>query len=185
MNSLARFHRQSAFTLLELLAAIAIVAVLAAIAIPSFDVLNNRRISQSQVENLKRALVLARQTAVTKNRTTVVCPSANGSTCQDRSAWSKGLLIYENFDADDGFNNNVDRLLEYIPGVTNVAGRHASSHLQHSLSSNKNRATFSAQGFTNDWQTFTYCDGNARQKFRITLIKTGRIKVTAGDDSSC
>jgi prepilin-type N-terminal cleavage/methylation domain-containing protein len=177
-------QRNAGFTLLELMIVVSIVAILTAIAVPSFNYLNNRRITQSQVENLHRALTMARQTAVISNRQTIVCPSANGTICGDANAWSNGFMIYEDRDNSEDFSS-TDRLLEYIPGVRNVVGRQNSSHLIHHLTSNKNQATFSPLGFTPDWQTFIYCDGDNEQKFKISLIRTGRIKVESGDGSSC
>jgi len=180
-------QRNAGFTLLELMIVVSIVTVLTAIAVPSFDYLNNRRITQSQVENLQRALTMARQTAVTSNRKTIVCPSAGGNTCTDSNDWSYGYMVYEDRDNNERFGSN-DRLIEYIPGVRNVAGKQGSSHFTHKLTSNAsngNYAAFSTQGFTQEWQTFTYCNSERQQKFTISLINTGRIKVKAGDDSSC
>jgi type IV fimbrial biogenesis protein FimT len=178
-------QRHAGFTLLELLVAMSIVAVVSAIAIPSFSYINNQRITQSQVDNLQRALAMARQTAIATNRPTIICPSGDGASCGDQDMWSRGYMIYQDSNRNDTYDSSTDRLLEYIPGVRNVATRQDTSHFRHSLSSNHARAAFSTQGFTSDWQTFTYCNGEQRQAFKVTLNRTGRAQVRAGDDSSC
>jgi type IV fimbrial biogenesis protein FimT len=177
--------RNAGFTLLELLIAISIVALLSAIALPGFDILNNKRISQSQVENLQRALTMARQSAMTSNRPTIVCPSSDGGACEDRSAWTRGFMIFEDRNFDGVYSAATDRLLEYIPGVRNVATRHDTRHYRHALSSNRDRAAFTAQGFTSSMQTFTYCDGNSRKAYELTLNMAGRVQLRHGDGSSC
>lgn len=180
-------QRSAGFTLLELLVAMSIVAVVSAIAIPSFSYINNQRITQSQVDNLQRALAMARQTAIATNRPTIICPSGDGASCGDQDMWSRGFMIYQDSDRSETYDSSTDRLLEYIPGVKNVATRQDTSHFRHSLRSNgpNDRAMFTAQGFSTDLQTFTYCNGEQRQAFTITLNRTGRAKVRAGDDSAC
>jgi len=180
---------QNGFTLLELLISIGIVAILAAIAVPSFDYLNNRRVTQTQVENLQRALALARQTALAKNRQVVLCPSSDGNACVVAGDWSSGYLVYIDANKNETFDSAAgDVPVEFIYGVRSVAGRQSSSNLRHKLLSNINekRAVFNAQGFTvGHMQTFTYCDGNGQKKFTLTVNITGRVQVAAGDDSSC
>lgn len=180
-------RRQYGFTLLELLVTVSIVVVLTAVALPSFNFVNNKRIAQSQVDNLQRALALARQTAIASNKPTVVCPSGDGASCGDAEAWSRGFMIYEDSNRNEAYDDSADRLLEYIPGVKNVATRQDTSHLIHSLTSNgaDNRVTFTSQGFTNDMQTFTYCDGERRKAFTVILNMAGRVKVKTENGSSC
>lgn len=178
-------HRHAGFTLMELLIAISIIAILSAIAVPSFNFMNNKRISETQVENLQRALLMARQSAIATNRPTIVCASANGATCGDESMWSRGFMVYEDSDRNGTFSGNADRLLEYIPGVKNVATRQDTSHFRHSLSSTNSKAGFNAQGFTTDWQTFTYCDGNEEHAFELVLSRTGHVRLADGDGASC
>lgn len=180
-------QRHCGFTLLELLVTLSIVAILSAIALPSFNFMNNKRIAQTQVDNLQRTLALARQTAIASNKPTVVCPSGDGASCGEDDNWSFGMMVYEDNNRNETYDSDSDRLLEYIPGVKNVATRQDTSHFTHSLTSNSpaHRAAFSSQGFTTDLQTFTYCDGEQRKAFEVSLIMTGRVKVKPGDGSSC
>lgn len=171
-------QRHAGFTLLELLIAVSIIAILMAVAVPSFDYVNSRIITKSQVENLQRTLSMARQTAVTKNRQTIVCPSASGSTCKNDNDWSYGFMAFVDKNSDETFTANQDQLLEYVAGVKNVATRQDTSSFADTLkSSSSSPVIFSAQGSTMlANQTLTYCNRDNKSKYEVRLSKTGRIK---------
>lgn len=173
-------QRQAGFTLLELLITVGIIAILMAIAVPSFDYLNNKHITQSQVENLQRTLSMARQTAVTKNRQTIVCPSSSGNTCSNDNDWSYGFMAFVDKNNDEAFSASQDQLLEYVAGVKNVATRQDTSSFADTLkSSNNSPVKFTAQGSSMlTSQTLIYCDRHGKAKFALTLNRTGRIKVS-------
>lgn len=86
--------RQHGLTLLEVLTAIAIVAVLAGLAVPALDrvVLNARR--TAAMEALVRAAWFARIEALQRGRPVLLCASSDGERCTaDPGAWSDGWLV--------------------------------------------------------------------------------------------
>lgn len=178
--------RHAGFTLMELMIAISIITILSTIAVPSFYYMNNRRITQSQVENLQRTLSMARQMAIAKNRQTIVCSSEDGSTCNNDTDWSFGYMAYVDRNRDDNFSADQDQLIEYVPGVRNVATRKDTSSLTHRLTGSHNSVTFSAQGAVSGaMQTLTYCDGNQKTKFAVVINLQGRIEVSKLPEVSC
>jgi type IV fimbrial biogenesis protein FimT len=74
-----RIHR--GVTLFELLAALGIVAVLSAVAVPSFRGQRNRALAVSSANSLLSTLYHARTVALLHGRPTVVCLSADGAQC--------------------------------------------------------------------------------------------------------
>lgn len=92
--------RQIGFTLIELIVVIAIGAILAASAIPSFRSAIRSSASDTIKSNLNMALKLARSEAISGTPRTRgysvdnvnVCASANGTTCSND--WSKGWMVY-------------------------------------------------------------------------------------------
>ena len=178
--------RNAGFTLMELMIAISIITILSTIAVPSFYYMNNLRITQSQIENLQRTLSMARQMALAKNRQTIVCPSGDGSTCNNDNDWSYGYMAYIDRNRDGDFNDAQDQLIEYIPGVRNVATRKDTSSFSHKLTGSRSEVKFSAQGAALETnQTLTYCDGNQKTKFEVVINLQGRIEVRKLPEMSC
>lgn len=82
------------FTLIELMVTIAILAILAAIALPSFVPIVRSTSSQAVARELAAALNLARSEAVKRQDVVQVCPSNLAATACDSSAsWQSGWLI--------------------------------------------------------------------------------------------
>lgn len=87
--------RHTGMTLIELLIALAILALLSGIAAPALDgvVLNARR--AAAMEHLLRAAWFARVEAVQRGRPVLLCASAEDSTMCDEEAadWSRGWRV--------------------------------------------------------------------------------------------
>ncbi len=90
------------FTLVELMIAVAIVAILAALAFPSFQgTLRSNRAATSTNEMLA-SLSLARTEAIRNNRGASICPSADGASCG--ADWNAGWLVWADTNADNAVN---------------------------------------------------------------------------------
>lgn len=95
------------FSLVELMIAIAIVAILLMIALPSFrDTFNRNRIT-TESNDLVTAFTLARSESITRTVPVSVCPSSNGTSCIGSGAttdWARGWIAF----VDQGVAGTVD-----------------------------------------------------------------------------
>ncbi|WP_163558492.1 GspH/FimT family pseudopilin [Halomonas sp. NO4] len=84
------------FTLVELVITLAVMAILATWAVPSFQAQAARQEVVTEVMRLKTALALARNTAITRRTTISVCPrpSATSTSC-DLTDWSLPLVVVQ------------------------------------------------------------------------------------------
>lgn len=80
------------FTLIELMVAVAVIGILAAIAVPSMTALVNGSRITGQTEELVTSLQLARAEAVRRNTRVTVCPSTDGTTCAASTSWARWIV---------------------------------------------------------------------------------------------
>ena len=84
--------RQAGSTLLQMLMALLVLAILAAMAWPSFSALLARMRADTLRSQLVAVLSTARSRAVTRHQHVQACPSSDGATCGDD--WSHGWLLF-------------------------------------------------------------------------------------------
>lgn len=97
-------RRQSGFTLIEILVALAVAAILATVAVPRFsDALANAR-ARADVKSFAQSLNTARSEAVARASTVFVSASS--------SAWAAGWQSWQDVDGD-GVRDNGETLKSY------------------------------------------------------------------------
>ena len=94
------YLHQRGLTLIELMIAVAVLAVMLALAGPSFEqAINGNRLSSASSE-VVGALQLARSEAVRNNRRVVLCRSDDGSACSSSNASWPGWIVFVDTDSD-------------------------------------------------------------------------------------
>lgn len=96
--------RQAGVTLIELMVAVAILAILLALAGPSFarQWADWRR--EAAVQAFVSQLQLARSTALRTSRAAVVCISTDGTSCEGAASggdWRRGSIVFADLNGDD------------------------------------------------------------------------------------
>ncbi|MCC8538550.1 GspH/FimT family pseudopilin [Xanthomonas axonopodis pv. poinsettiicola] len=110
--------RARGFTLVELLVTIAVVAVLAVIALPSFQGVIRSNQAATTANELVASLALARSEAIRSTRGGGICPSSDGTTCSGQ--WSNGWIAWSDANANGTFDSGetVLRYTKVNPNMT-------------------------------------------------------------------
>jgi type IV fimbrial biogenesis protein FimT len=110
------------FTMVELMVVIAIAAILATLAAPSFTQLIENNALSSDVNTLLADMRLARNEAVRRGTTIVMCRSANpeavapaNPVCANGSDWRSGWIVFEDLNGNNGHTSNEPLLRQQGP----------------------------------------------------------------------
>jgi type IV fimbrial biogenesis protein FimT len=167
--------RLRGFTAFELLTVLAISALLAALASPSFGELRRSAGVVSSANQMLWALHYARTSSLVRNLPTAVCLSADGANClTSTAATGSGWLVF--YDLERSLPPQIagsDELLRSVqlpPGFT-VRGT-------------RSGVTFWPASRSGTTATFTICPDRGRPEGRaIVVSQTGRPRVTGA--ASC
>lgn len=164
-----KYPRTKGFTLIELMVVIALVAILASLAAPSFQ----RSIAQRKVSEAASDLMIstlqARSAAITNNQQAIVQALVT-------TDWSKGWRIYVDVDKDKTYTAGTDTLIstvsektgnvttnELSPSNLSLIGFNSTGYL---LDSTAGRVVFSSTAIPSN-----------QYKKGIVFSRTGRVRL--------
>lgn len=158
------------FSLVEILVAIALVAITLSFSIPGFSALRQRNYRAVAVNELVSHLNFARHTALQQGEEVVVCPSSNASQCDDSRSWINGWITWANRDRDNPPVRDEDEPLLRVAGAVNGG-----------LSLNANRNSFEFRPFGGAINgTWVICDArNQTPGLAIIVSTAGRVRLSA------
>ena len=104
------------FSLIELMVVIAILAVLASLAVPSFQGMIASSNLTSTSNDLIATFARARSDAIRRGKRVTVCMSANGTTCTTTGDWSQGWILF-----NDDVHPDGNAAVENTDDITAVA----------------------------------------------------------------
>lgn len=164
-----RTCKSAGATLVELLSTLAIVAVLATLAAPSFHTLQLDGRRTAAVNGFLHTLFLARSESIKRAQIVSVCRSADGQRCNyGATDWRAGWIVFVNDDRDDPPER--DAAEELIVSASGWSGG--------SITSNRRAYSFrpATQGVVNG--TIVFCDTRGPAHARAIIIShTGRPRV--------
>ena len=112
-------HRESGFSIIELMTTVALLSAVALMATPSFNTIQKNNRIYTQSNDFYLALMRARSEALSRAQRVTVCASSTGTSCT--GAWTDGWLVYtENSDPQDITIDSADgdEILEVQSALT-------------------------------------------------------------------
>jgi len=158
------------FTLLELMVTVAILAIGAAIAAPSYSAMLKSNRTKSVASELLAALSLARSEAARRGQPVSICKSSDGSSCAgSNTQWDSGWIVFVNEDNDrPAVRDSAELILlvrQNLPaGITVRPNNNFSNYL-----------TYARTGLANQMGTFAICSDSDKTKAQAIVIDLTRI----------
>ena len=165
------------FTLIELMVTVAIVAILAMVAAPSFSQAILSAKLSAYANNFMASAQLARSEAIKRNSTVRLCRSADGLSCAANGDWKQGWIVFH----DVTNNGTVDS------GDTVIQVQEALS-ADYSFTGDSYSLTFQSIGAGSTSATLTLCKASpspGNQEREIKVSATGRSSATTTRTGVC
>jgi type IV fimbrial biogenesis protein FimT len=178
-------RRDSGFTLIELMIAIALVAILLATAVPALDDFTNDARQTGAINDFIASIHLARNTAITTNARVTMCPSASGTNCEV-TAWDRGWIVF----GDLNSNGSLDVGETIVSASAAVEGLNIQSgEFPLALMYRPNGRAMTA-ALTGNSGEFSVCDFRGADHAKVILVElSGRPRMSEkkanGTPASC
>lgn len=164
-----------AFTLIELLISIAVIAITLNLALPSFSEILDRSKVSANVQRLTQTLQSSRLKAISSNIKVTLCPMNNELVCG--KDWSTGYMSFVDKNGDRRYNGNDEILSQYKSEDEKFS-------LNWRAFGQKNSLQWLGTGITNHQNgSFELCyDNKANMARALFLTKAGRIRYSIDSD---
>jgi len=114
-------QHETGFTLIEMMVTVAIVAILASLAIPSFRTMLVKRAVVAAADTMVTDFRYARSEALKRSNFVSVCASSNGTTCTGAgAAWKDGWIVFIDANGNGAWDAG-DEILRVQQGLDSIA----------------------------------------------------------------
>jgi type IV fimbrial biogenesis protein FimT len=168
--------KQSAFTLIEMMIVIALIAIVAGIAAPNLSMFTKNSALSGASEELLNTLGYAKSEAIKRGGSISICNSANPSADQPTCItgtpnWQTGWIMFVDADGDMSFDTG-ETLLQITQPLKNVD--------QITVNNNQKAVRFRSVVLAGSSDTtFTFCNSGATER-KVIIDKVGRIRREQG-----
>lgn len=174
-------HATSGFTLIELMATIAISVILITIGIPGFSTLIGNQVLSAEAREFSMSLALARSQALTRKQQIALCKSTDQRECStvDTVHWEDGWILFVDENAD-GRRQNGERILRHCAGLDgSVTLRASAEYTNYIAFAADGRGLGSGAPTPPTAGSYRFCDARGAQQARVVEISPiGRARVS-------
>jgi len=160
--------KQSGFTIIELMTAVALLAVMVVIGVPSFNSIINTNEAAANSNALLTALKVARSESTKRRQDIIVCASSNQTDCTNTNGWSDGWIVFEDADSDAVYDAGEEVIDTY-----NLSANFSITR----ASSGADQIQFRSTGISDSTvaQAFTVCKTGTASGRTLTVERSGLV----------
>lgn len=172
-------HEPRGFTLIELMATIAISVILITIGIPGFSTLIGNQVLSAEAREFSMSLALARSQAITRKERIVLCKSTNQRFCStsDTVHWEDGWILFVD-EEPYGQRQTGERILRHRAGLDGSVTLRASAEYTNYIAFD-GRSLGSGAPEPQPAGRYRVCDARGAAQARVIEISPiGRARVS-------
>lgn len=151
---------------------IGVAAVILTIGVPSFQGLMERNQLTSNINRFISSLALARSEAIKRNQRVVVCPSINGTDCDNSGGYDNGWIVFVDTDNNNAHNAGEELIWAGEGMPNNMTLRGTSNGYHSAIPYVPSGRVALGSG------SVRLCKDNETDRARmVTIISSGRVRL--------
>lgn len=165
--------RQAGLTLIEVVIALAILTLVAALAIPAWRHWIARQELANRAQALSTALVRTRTEAIRRGHRVNLCKSVDAATCAEDGDWTRGWIVHGDYRAEGGPNDGEPPIAHDPPVVAPITidgNEPVDDYVSFTPLGEPRRLSGALQ-----MGTFTVCRPG-HEALQVVLAATGRVR---------
>lgn len=176
-------HDYFGFSFVEMMAVLVIVALLAAITVPSFNGILVSTTMTAQANDFARMISFVRSEAIKRNSRVTLCRSDNGTTCATRGVneWEKGYIVFTDAGTTQGNIEPSETILLTSPASPGNSTLRITQNYSYISFSKNGRSNIAAGAL---WKLCPQ-ESTKRHGRQISVSATGLISVTKNTTLPC
>lgn len=160
-SRIASRRRTAGVTLFESVVTLGVAAILGLTGLPALrDMISAQRMT-SAVNQYLTSLAVARNAAITRGRSVLLCPGSETTGCRTTTNWQQGFIVFSDEDDDNRFEASNDVLLRSVGPVADTlrigGGRRYLQYQPTGLAGGSN-------------QSVSFCDSRGPSHGRVVIV---------------
>lgn len=154
-------RRTAGVTLYESVVTLGVAAIVGLTGLPALRDMISSQWMTAAVNEYLTSLAVARNAAITRGRSVLLCPGSETTGCRPTTHWHQGFIVFSDKDDDNRFDASADELLRSVGPVAGKlrigGGRRFLQYQPTGLAGGSN-------------QSVSFCDSRGPERGRVVII---------------